>query len=71
MHKKHVIVTVEPKRANQLEEILAGLRLKGLDVEKMDTVLNVTQIEGNFEGDLKNLRSDGVSVEADSWKTEM
>jgi hypothetical protein len=70
MGQKRVIVTVDRRKIDKMDEVLQRLRQRGLQVDQLDTVLDVTQIVGRYDGDLKQLNSDGVVAELEGWMTE-
>lgn len=67
---KRVIVTVDGKKAGQLDDVMAQLRQSGLEVEELNTTLGVTHIVGRFDGDHNQLNREGVVAEPEGWMTE-
>jgi hypothetical protein len=68
--EKRVIVTVDRERVPQLDQLLTRLKREGLQVDKLDTALDITHIVGRYDGDIERLNSDGVVAEPEEWMDE-
>jgi hypothetical protein len=71
MSEKSVIVTVDRKKVPQLDDVLARLKREGLEVDRVDTVLDVTHIIGRYRGDVQQLNTHGVVAEHQGWSNEV
>ena len=70
MSGKRVIVTVDRRKVHQIDDEVERLKRDGLEVEKLHTTLDVTHIVGRYDGDIRQLNSDGVVAEREGWMTE-
>ncbi len=78
MSERRVIVTVKREKVPDLDKLLGELERSGFHAEKevkeleeQDTILDLTQIVGGYDGDIRRLNSDGVTAEEEGRMGEM
>lgn len=72
MAKKRVIVTIDHRKAIDVESTMEKLRENGLEFEKdaAQKVFDITQIFATTDKDVQQLDLPGVTCEVEQWKSE-